>query len=177
MNAPLKTTAEAATDFVRRHIGPSPRDIRAMLNSVGASSLGELMSQTLPSSIRQKAPLDLGTAFSETEALAHMREIAAQAKSKSFFVDAEVHPQTLAVLRTRAEPLGWNLIVGDPLTDLEHAEVFGGLLQYPGTSGAVRELRPAISALHAKGALAVIAADLLALSLIASPGELGADIA
>ena len=78
MNAPLKTTAEAATDFVRRHIGPSPRDISAMLESVGAKSLGELMGQTLPSSIRQKTPLDLGRAFSETEALAHMRELAAQ---------------------------------------------------------------------------------------------------
>lgn len=266
MNAPLKTTTEAATDFVRRHIGPSPRDIQAMLDSVGANSLGDLMSQTLPSSIRQKAPLDLGPALSETEALAHMRGLAAQnevftsligqgysgtllpaviqrnilenpawytaytpyqpeisqgrlealfnfqtmicdltgldvanaslldeataaaeamalaerasqVKTKSFFVDAEVHPQTLAVLRTRAEPLGWNLIVGDPLTDLDRAEVFGGLLQYPDTSGAVRDLRPAISALRSKGALAVVAADLLALTLIASPGELGADIA
>ena len=55
MNAPLKHTAEAATDFVRRHIGPSPRDIDAMLETVGANSLGELMGQTLPSSIRQKA--------------------------------------------------------------------------------------------------------------------------
>ena len=88
-----------------------------------------------------------------------------------------MHPQTLAVLRTRAEPLGWNLIVGDPLTDLDKADVFGALLQYPGTSGAVRDLRPAIAALHAKGALAVVAADLLALTLLASPGELGADIA
>ena len=88
-----------------------------------------------------------------------------------------MHPQTLAVLRTRAEPLGWNLIVGDPLTDLDTADVFGALLQYPGTSGAVRDLRPAIAALHAKGALAVVAADLLALTLLASPGELGADIA
>src|ERR1044072_7237129 len=78
MNAPLKTTAEAATDFVRRHIGPSPRDVSAMLDSVGAKSLDELMGQTLPSSIRQKAPLDLGPAFSETEALSHMRELAAQ---------------------------------------------------------------------------------------------------
>src|SRR5215212_729273 len=78
MNAPLKTTAEAATDFVRRHIAPSPRDVSAMLNSVGATSLGELMSQTLPSSIRQQARLDLGRALSETEALAHMRELASQ---------------------------------------------------------------------------------------------------
>src|SRR5258707_6653853 len=118
--------------------------------------------------------LDEATAAAEAMALA---ERAAQAKSKSFFVDAEVHPQTLAVLRTRAEPLGWNLIVGDPLTDLDKAEVFGGLLQYPGTSGAVRDLRPAIAALHARGRLAIVAADLLALTLLASTGDLGADIA
>ena len=118
--------------------------------------------------------LDEATAAAEAMALA---ERAAQARTKSFFVDAEVHPQTLAVLRTRAEPLGWNLIVGDPLTDLDRAEVFGGLLQYPASSGAVRDLRPAIATLRAKGALAIVAADLLALTLLASPGELGADIA
>jgi glycine dehydrogenase len=266
MNAPLRHINEPATSFVRRHIGPSPRDVATMLQTVGAASLGALMAETLPSSIRQKAPLDLGKPLGETEAIAHMRELAAknqvftsligqgysgtilpaviqrnilenpawytaytpyqpeisqgrlealfnfqtmicdltgldvanaslldeataaaeamalseraaQAKTKSFFVDAEVHPQTLAVLRTRAEPLGWNLIVGDPLTDVDHADVFGGLLQYPGTSGAVRDLRPVIAALHAKGALAIVAADPLALTLLASPGELGADIA
>ena len=63
---------------MRRHIGPSPRDVAAMLETVGAKSLGALMGETLPSSIRQKAPLDLGRALSETEALAHMRELAAQ---------------------------------------------------------------------------------------------------
>ncbi len=266
MTAHRKHTNEAATTFVRRHIGPSPRDLSAMLETVGAKSLNALMDQTLPSSIRQKTPLDLGAPLSETEALAHMSELAsknqvftsligqgysgtilpaviqrnilenpawytaytpyqpeisqgrlealfnfqtmicdltgldvanaslldeataaaeamalaervAQVKTKSFFVDSEVHPQTLAVLRTRAEPLGWNLIVGDPLTDLAHAEVLGGLLQYPATSGAVRDLRPAIATLRAKGALAIVAADLLALTLLASPGELGADIA
>ena len=118
--------------------------------------------------------LDEATAAAEAMALA---ERAAPAKAKSFFVDHEVHPQTLAVLRTRAEPLGWKLIIGDPATDLAHAEVFGALLQYPGTSGAVRDLRPVIATLHAKGALAIVAADLLALTLLASPGELGADIA
>jgi glycine dehydrogenase len=118
--------------------------------------------------------LDEATAAAEAMALA---ERASQAKTKSFFVDAEVHPQTLAVLRTRAEPLGWNLVVGDPLSDLDRAEVFGGLLQYPASSGAVRDLRPAIAALRAKGALAIVAADPLALALLASPGELGADIA
>jgi len=78
MNAPFKPTEDAATSFVRRHIGPSPRDVQAMLEAVGAKSLDALMAETLPSSIRQKAPLDLGRALSETEALAHMSELAAQ---------------------------------------------------------------------------------------------------
>ena len=69
---------EPAASFVRRHIGPSPRDVSAMLETVGAKSLAALMAETLPSSIRQQAPLDLGTALSETEALAHMRELASQ---------------------------------------------------------------------------------------------------
>jgi len=266
MNAPFKLADEPATTFVRRHIGPSPREVAAMLETVGVKSLSELMDETLPASIRQKAPLDLGRALSETEALAHMGDLASQnqvftsligqgysgtilpaviqrnilenpawytaytpyqpeisqgrlealfnfqtmiadltgldvanaslldeataaaeamalaeraspAKTKSFFVDAQVHPQTLAVLRTRAAPLGWKVIVGDPAIDLEKTDVFGGLLQYPGTSGAIRDLRPAIATLRGKGALAVVAADLLALTLLASPGELGADIA
>jgi glycine dehydrogenase len=118
--------------------------------------------------------LDEATAAAEAMALA---ERSAAAKTKAFFVDREVHPQTLAVLRTRAEPLGWTLIVGDPAVDLAKADVFGGLLQYPGTSGAVRDIRPAIATLRDKGALAIVAADPLALTLLASPGELGADIA
>jgi len=235
MTAHYKPANDAAATFVRRHIGPSPRDISAMLETLGAKSLDALMGETLPSSIRQKTPLNLGPALSETEALAHMSELAArnqvftsligqgysgtilpaviqrnilespawytaytpyqpeisqgrlealfnfqtmicdltgldianaslldeataaaeamalaeraaQAKTKSFFVDREVHPQTLAVLRTRAEPLGWSLIVGDPAVDLDKAEVFGGLLQYPGTSGEVRALEPACGA-------------------------------
>ena len=89
-----------------------------------------------------------------------------------------MHPQTLAVLRTRAEPLGWKLIVGDPATDLAQAEcVRRACCNIRARSGAVRDLRPAIAALQAKGALAIVAADLLALTLLASPGELGADIA
>src|ERR1700737_2410917 len=191
MTAHCKHANEAAATFVRRHIGPSPRDISAMLETVGAKSLDTLMAETLPSSIRQKTPLDLGAALSETEALAHMSELASKnqvftsligqgysvtivraliqlniqenpawytaytpyqpeisqgrlealfnfqtmicdltgldvanaslldettaaaeamalaervshVKTKSFFVDLEVHPQTLAVLRTRA---------------------------------------------------------------------------
>src|SRR6185437_1987069 len=266
MTAPRKPANVATTSFARRHIGPSPRDVTSMLETVGAKSLDGLIAETLPSSIRQKAPLDLGNALSETEALSHMRELASQnrvftsmigqgycgtilpaviqrnilenpawytaytpyqpeisqgrlealfnfqtiicdltgldvanaslldeataaaeamalaeraapVKTKSFFVDSDVHPQTLAVLRTRAEPLGWNLIVGDPATDLAKADVFGALLQYPASSGAVRDLRPVIAILRDKRALAIVAADLLSLTLLASPGELGADIA
>src|ERR1700710_2511223 len=210
---------DPATTFARRHIGPSPRDVDAMLESVGAKSLSALMGETLPSSIRQRHPLDLGTPLSETEALAHMGALAAQnqvftsligqgysgtilppviqrnilenpawytaytpyqpeisqgrlealfnfqtmicdltgldvanaslldeataaaeamalaeraghARSKTFFVDRDVGSQTLAGLRTRAAPLGWNLVVGDPLTDLDGAAVCGALLQY-----------------------------------------------
>jgi glycine dehydrogenase len=198
MTAHYKPANDAAATFVRRHIGPSPRDISAMLETVGAKSLDALMGETLPSSIRQKTPLNLGPPLSETEALAHMSELAArnqvftsligqgysgtilpaviqrnilespawytaytpyqpeisqgrlealfnfqtmicdltgldianaslldeataaaeamalaeraaQVKTKSFFVDREVHPQTLAVLRTRAEPLGCSI--------------------------------------------------------------------
>src|SRR5438477_13174862 len=78
MNAPFKPTGEAETSFVRRHIGPSPRDVAAMLETVGAKNLGQLMSETLPPAIRQKGPLDLGRPLSETEALVHMRALAAQ---------------------------------------------------------------------------------------------------
>ena len=90
--------------------------------------------------------LDEATAAAEAMALA---ERASSVKTKAFFVDHEVHPQTLAVLRTRAEPLGWTLVTGDPLRDLDKADVFGAVLQYPGTSGDVRDLRPAIAS--AKG--------------------------
>jgi glycine dehydrogenase len=261
-----RNSDDIAVDFVRRHIGPAPRDIQTMLETVRAASLAALMSETLPANIRQKAPLNTGKALSETEALAHMTTLANQnqtftsligqgysgtilpaviqrnilenpawytaytpyqpeisqgrlealfnfqtmicdltgldvanaslldeataaaeamalcersssVKTKAFFVDAETHPQTIAVLKTRAEPLGWSLVIGDPATDLATADVFGALFQYPGTHGGLSDPRAQIEALKAKGALAVIAADPLALTLLASPGELGADIA
>ncbi len=113
--------------------------------------------------------LDEATAAAEAMALA---ERAAQVKTKSFFVDREVHPQTIAVLRTRAEPLGWKLVVGDPSPISTAPNVFGALLQYPGTFGAVRDSAPAISSLHASGALAIVAADLLALTLLEAAGRI-----
>jgi glycine dehydrogenase len=118
--------------------------------------------------------LDEATAGAEAMALA--KRVCAS-KATAFFVDREVHPQTIAVLRTRAEPLGWTLIVGDPETDLANADIFGALFQYPGTHGGLRDLRAPIGLVHAKGGLAAVAADPLALTLLVSPGELGADIA
>jgi glycine dehydrogenase len=266
MPATLHPSAFDPAVFVFRHIGPSAADAAAMLQTIGASSLDELIAQTVPQAIRQRTALDVGAAPSEREAIAKLRAIAAKnvvltsmmgqgyygtilppviqrnilenpawytaytpyqpeisqgrleallnfqtmiadltgldianaslldeataaaegmamaqrvAKSKvtAFFVDADCHPQTIAVLRTRAEPLGWQVIVGDPLADLDPAAVFGALMQYPGSSGAIRDFRPALAALHGAGALAVMAADPLGLTLLTPPGELGADIA
>ncbi|EJW13548.1 Glycine dehydrogenase [decarboxylating] (glycine cleavage system P protein) [Rhodovulum sp. PH10] len=267
MNAPVRTQTETpATDFARRHVGPSPRDVEVMVEAVGAKNLEALIGEVIPPSIRLARPLALPAALSETEALARMREIAAQnqvfvsligqgyhgtvlppviqrnvlenpawytaytpyqpeisqgrlealmtfqtmvadltglpianaslldeataaaeamtlarraAKSKAagFFVDRNVHPQTLAVLETRAAPLGISLVVGDPDKNLEPEAVFGALLQYPDTFGAVRDPRAVIEKVHAAGGIAVMAADPLALVLLVPPGELGCDVA
>ncbi|MBI1350835.1 MAG: aminomethyl-transferring glycine dehydrogenase [Actinomycetales bacterium] len=91
-------------------------------------------------------------------------------------VDADTHPQTLAVLATRAEPIGVELVVADLADGLPDVEAAAVIMSYPGTSGLVRDLRPLIEAAHASGAQAVVATDLLALTLLTPPGELGADV-
>src|SRR5215469_7888423 len=118
--------------------------------------------------------LDEATAAAESMAMARR---VTKLQAAAFFVDQDCHPQTIAVIRTRAEAVGWTVIVGDPATELDPTSVFGALLQYPGSSGAVRDHRDAIGRLHAAGALAIVAADPLALTLLMSPGELGADVA
>ncbi len=252
-----------AIDFTRRHIGPSPREIQAMLETICCDSIEDLIAQTAPASIRQAVPLDFGPALSEVAALGRMREIASKnqifvsmlgmgysgthlplvilrnilenpawytaytpyqpeisqgrleallnyqtlvcdltgldvansslldeataaaeamavakratsSKSTRFFVDQDVHPQTLAVIRQRAEPLGWTITTGDEAPD---SDIFGALLQYPGSSGRVRDFRATIARVHAQGGIVAMAADPLALTLLTSPGELGADIA
>ena len=254
-------------DFAnRRHIGPSPSEIAAMLSVVGAPSLQALIDQTVPSGIRQAEPLDWGPALSEQAMLHRLRltaaknrvltsligqgyhatvtppviqrnilenpawytaytpyqpeisqgrleallnfqtmvcdltgldvanaslldeataaaeamalcQRAAKSNAKAFFVDHHCHPQTIAVIRTRAEPLGWQVEVGDPFADLDPAKVFGAIFQYPGTYGDLHDFAAPIAALHAAGALACVAADPLALTLLKPPGEMGADIA
>jgi glycine dehydrogenase len=118
--------------------------------------------------------LDEATAAAEAMALAHR---AGKNKSNTFFVDADTHPQTIAVLRTRAEPVGIQLVVGNPQTELDPSTVFAALLSYPGSSGNIPALKPIITRLHEASALAVVTTDLLALVLLESPGALGADIA
>lgn len=118
--------------------------------------------------------LDEATAAAEAMALCQR---SAKTKATGFFVDKDCHPQTIAVIQTRAEPLGWTVTVGDPFTDLDPTEVFGAIFQYPGTHGHVHDFSGLIARLHQTGALAAVAADILALLLLKSPGEMGADIA
>lgn len=250
----------------RRHIGPSTEEISDMLEVLGVASLDELIDQTVPSSIRQDNPLELGKAMSERGALHKLRLTAnknkvltsligqgyhgtitppaiqrnilenpawytayspyqpeisqgrleallnfqtlvsdltgldvanaslldeataaaegmamarrlSRSQASAFFVDENCLPQTIAVIKTRAEPLGWSVIVGDPFKQLVAENVFGAVFQYPGVNGDIHDFTPLIHKLHAAGALAVVAADPLALTLLKPPGEMGADIA
>jgi glycine dehydrogenase len=127
--------------------------------------------------------LDEGTAAAEAMSLAR-RVCKAKAPAGSqglFLVDADCLPQTINVVRTRAEPQGIEVLVADLSRGLpeglEERGLFGVLTQYPGAGGAVRDLAPVIERAHALGAVVAVAADLLALTLLTSPGEMGADIA
>jgi glycine dehydrogenase len=118
--------------------------------------------------------LDEGTAAAEAMTLC----LAAGKGGARFFVSRGCHPQTIAVVQTRAEPLGIEVVVGDEdQIDLATPGLFGALLQHPATHGRVRDLAALIARIRAAGAMVVLAADLLALTLLRSPGELGADIA
>ncbi|MCW3818662.1 aminomethyl-transferring glycine dehydrogenase [Micromonospora sp. DR5-3] len=255
-----------AEQFADRHIGPDPGDERRMLETVGYSSIDELMDAAIPEVIRWHGTLDLPAPASEREAIAELRALAARntvavsmiglgyhgthtpavirrnvlenpawytaytpyqpeisqgrleallnfqtmvtdltglatanasmldegtaaaeamtlarraAKSKSpvYVVDADTLPQTIAVIISRAEPLGIEVRVLDVERDELPGEFFGLHLQYPGVSGAVRDHAGLVEAAHQVGALVTVAADLLALTLLRAPGEIGADIA
>ncbi len=118
----------------------------------------------------------LDEATAAAEAMAMARRVV-KTSANTFFVDQDTHPQTIGVIQTRARAFGYDVVVGDPAKDLKPESVFAALLSYPGSSGEVRDYRAIISKLHGAGALAVMATDLLALAVLASPGELGADIA
>ncbi len=118
--------------------------------------------------------LDEGTAAAEAMAVAQR---SSKSKSTTFFVDHNCHPQTIALIKTRAEPLGWTVQVGNPDADLDVSAVFGAIFQYPGSFGEVRDYRGHLAALKAAGAVSILAADPLALCMLVSPGDLGADMA
>tara|TARA_R110002096_G_scaffold97354_1_gene216965 strand:- start:20453 stop:23287 length:2835 start_codon:yes stop_codon:yes gene_type:complete len=248
----------------RRHIGPSIAETTAMLKTVGAKDLDDLIDQTLPANIRQKTPLAPAKALSENELLSYMRDVSkmnrvvtsligqgyydtftppaiqrnilenpawytaytpyqpeisqgrleallnfqtmiidltglevanaslldeatacaeamtmaqriSKSKSMAFFVDEACHPQNIDVMKTRAEPLGIELIIGDPDT-LDATTVFGAIFQYPGTYGRVRDFTDIITNIHDNKGIASMAADPLALTLLKEPGAMGADI-
>ncbi|MCI4568971.1 aminomethyl-transferring glycine dehydrogenase [Lysobacter sp. CFH 32150] len=116
--------------------------------------------------------LDEATAAAEAMTLAKR---SCKSKSNVFFVSNGVHPQSLEVIRTRAEPLGIELVIGND-ADAVALDAFGVLLQYPNTFGAVNDYQALANAVHARGGLVAVATDLLALTLIKAPGEWGADI-
>ena len=115
--------------------------------------------------------LDEGTAAAEAMSLCQRMS---KSKSLRFFVDSDVLPQTIEVIKTRAEPVGIEVIVGNP--DQLPENLFGALFQYPGASGEIRNFRDAIKQVQEQGALVVMAADILSLVLLESPGSLGADV-
>ena len=251
-------------DFIHRHIGPSPAEIAAMLETLGESSLDQLIESTVPSSILLDGELNLPAASPEFDAVSRLKAYAqsnelkrsmigmgyygthtpnvilrnvleypgwytaytpyqaeiAQGRlealltfqqmvmdltgmemanaslldeataaaeamalckraSKSpcntFFVADNVHPQTLDVVQTRAKYFGFEIVVG-PSSKLADQEIFGALLQYPGTTGSIEDLTPLIDAAHEQKALVAVAADLLSLTLLMPPGEMGADL-
>ncbi|MDO9640220.1 MAG: aminomethyl-transferring glycine dehydrogenase [Pseudotabrizicola sp.] len=252
-------------DFAnRRHIGPSPAEMEAMLQVVGVPTLDVLIDETVPKSIRQNTPLSwaplaehelldkmrsvgklntvmtsligqgyygtvtppaiqrnilenpawytaytpyqpeiaqgrleallnyqtmvadltglpvanaslLDEATAAAEAMT-MAERSAKSKARGFFVDRNCHPQTIGVIKTRAEPLGIEVIIGDP-AKLDPSAVFAAIFQYPGTYGHVTDFTDQITALHGAKALAIVATDLLALCMLKEPGAMGADIA
>ncbi len=117
--------------------------------------------------------LDEATACAEAMTMAQR---VAKSKANAFFVDENCHPQNIAVIQTRAAPLGIEVIVGSP-DDMDASSVFGAIFQYPGTYGHLRDFTDQIAALHDAKAIGIISADPLSLTLLKEPGAMGADIA
>ena len=117
--------------------------------------------------------LDEATAAAEAMALA--KRVSKNRKSKKFFVHSQCFPQTIDVLRTRAECFGFELVIGE-IDEINPTEIFGGLFQYPAMEGSIQDFAEVIEALHTNKAIAVMAADIMALALLKPPGEMGADV-
>ena len=126
--------------------------------------------------IANASMLDEATAAAEAMAMCHdLKGQSGQGSAPRFFVSEGCHPQTISLLRTRTEPLGIELIVGS-VDQIPESGLCGGILQYPATDGSIHDPSSAIAKIHAAGGLAIVASDPLALVLLKSPGEFGADI-
>ena len=117
--------------------------------------------------------LDEGTAAAEAMALA--KRVSKNKKSNTFFVASDVYPQTIDVVKNRAEMFGFDIVVA-PADSVGEHDIFGALFQYPSASGEVRDISALISEVHSKKAIAAVAADIMSLVLLKAPGELGADV-
>src|SRR5437868_1822003 len=164
--------------FVDRHIGPDSRDVEEMLAALGVRNLDELIDRTVPASIRLQKPLDLPAGRSEFGLLRELSEIAAKNQVFRSYIgmgysDTVTPP---VIQRNVLENPGWYTQYTPYQPEISQGR-FGALLQYPATDGAVRDPRKFIERAHAQGALVVVAADILALTLLTPPGELGADCA
>lgn len=261
---------QQSNEFHGRHIGPRAEDTKAMLKTIGVASLEELISKTVPDSIRIKELLDIPAAISEFEYLSELRKVAAKNKvfktyigqgyygtitpsvilrnifenpgwytqytpyqaeisqgrlesllnyqtmiadltglpisnaslldeataaaeamamifnqvnktdnitKPKLFVDAQVFPQTIDVLITRAEPIGITIVIGDYKTAVIDESFFGSIVQYPNNLGSIENYLAFHDKVHAIGGHTIMACDLLSLTLLTPPGELGADIA
>src|SRR5438094_663122 len=151
----VRASLAPADRFVTRHIGPSPDETRGMLASL----------------------LDEATAAAEAMHLTEAVASVPAATTPMFMIAEGCHPQTIAVVRTRAEARGVQTVIADPASFAFRPGVIGALLQYPTTDGKIEDYRAFGEKAHAVGALVTVATDLLALTLLTPPGEWGADIA
>ncbi|MBQ4830969.1 aminomethyl-transferring glycine dehydrogenase [Alteromonas sp. MMG017] len=264
--SPTLAQLEQKDAFIRRHVGPGEEEIQQMLSAINATSLDDLIAQTVPAGIALPEPLKVGEGATEVDALAALKEVAGKntvnrsfigmgyydthvpnvilrnvlenpgwytaytpyqpeiaqgrleailnfqqltidltglelasaslldegtaaaeamalakrvsknKKASSYFIADDVHPQTHDVVATRAEMFGFGIITG-PASEAANHDVFGALLQYPSTTGEVTDISDIIAAVQAKKGIVAVAADLMSLVMLKSPGELGADVA
>ncbi|MBI4625261.1 MAG: glycine dehydrogenase (aminomethyl-transferring), partial [Verrucomicrobia bacterium] len=127
--------------------------------------------------IANASMLDEGTAAAEAMMMCHRLKEGDAAAHRAFFVSEHCHPQTIDIVKTRAKPLGIEVVVGDHRTSTVGGNCFGVLVQYPDTTGSIHDFEKFFAAAHAAGAFTIVAADLLALTLLRAPGEFDADVA